>query len=110
VNLIFFCTDKLAIEDLHSSCYIGTLICRSKLCKHQDQFQERVILLIFPPAYVEALTVEEHKKYYRRRTASKNWMSLKKRHFDFGVYREQNEGGFVLKSLAPSFLRLINDA
>jgi hypothetical protein len=38
-------------------------------------------LLIFPPARVEALKVEEHNKYFRRRRASKNQTKFHKRHF-----------------------------
>ena len=60
-----------------------------KLCHKQDQFQERLLLLIFPPAYIEALAAEKHNKYYRRQKAS-----LHKRHLDSCVNRGQNEGGY----------------
>jgi hypothetical protein len=68
-------------------CFVGT-----KLCSQQDQFQERVLLLIFPVTYVEALAVEEHKKYYQKRRASKDQMSLHKRHLDSCGNRAQNGG------------------
>jgi hypothetical protein len=60
------------------------------LCSQQGQVQERVLLVIFP----KSSKVEEHGKQDQSRRASRNHMSLSKRHLESCGYGRQNEGSY----------------
>jgi hypothetical protein len=68
------------MEDIYSACFINNFAWLVQQFVASRITSKKKSFLIFSPAYIEVLTVEEHNKRYPRRGAFKNQMILLKRH------------------------------